>query len=72
MSEGKLCDHKDAQVGLRLIEIEVDDPDEVDRHCDWCEGIPDILLVKSERHSLVFCEECRDIIRIVAGGSNGE
>jgi len=60
------CEHYDAQVGIQMAEIEVTDEQEIERYCDWCGGLPDILLIKSQNDDLVFCEECRNIIRILA------
>lgn len=60
------CEHYDAQVGIQITEIEVTDEQEIERYCDWCGGLPDILLIKSQNDGLVFCEECRNIIRILA------
>ena len=62
------CDHYGSQVAVRMGEVEVTDPEQVDRYCDWCGGLPNLVLVKSERDKLVFCEECRGVIRTLAGG----
>jgi len=66
------CDHYGSQVAVRMGEVEVTDPEAVDRHCDWCGELPDLVLLKSERDKLVFCEECRGIIRTLASGEPDE
>lgn len=61
--QDETCQHHGDQVAISMTEVEIEDEDELEEFCDWCGGLPDLVLVKSQRHRIIFCEECRDVIR---------
>lgn len=63
MTTQETCDHHADQVAVSIHEVEIEDKEKLDDYCDWCGGLPDLALMKSQRHRIVFCEECRSIIR---------
>lgn len=60
----EVCDHHGDQVQVRMFKL---DDEDADASCAWC-GDPEVTLglLKSERHEIAFCQDCRDVIRILA------
>lgn len=64
------CSHHDAQVAVRMIDF---DDEDVDASCAWCgDGEVSLGLVKSERHEIAFCQDCRDVIRALASDGGNQ
>lgn len=59
------CDHHDAQVAVRMVEL-----DGETHECSWCPQGADGALVKSQRHKLFLCDECTKLLRILMGAAD--
>lgn len=67
-SEGSTCEHHGDLVGVRIIAVEADE--EAEASCYWC-GDPDValVLIKSERHGIAFCDDCEAVLSGLFRGS---